>query len=192
MVNYVRNQGKSEEVIRLYEGRLKTDPDDVAALYVLSDLYSKVQRNPQRASQLVTRLGQVLRKTSGTIDTFADPNLAAQYVKAGNFKEGATMYEHLAVSNPELSGVYYKDAGQAWLKAGNKARALAAAKNADLSALKIAASCSNISITEGSARFISLPTSPRLPPSILKRRSPKRKSKDTQTIRANCWIRRGR
>ena len=47
MVQYVKNQGKTEEVIRLYEGRLKANPEDVPALYVLSDIYSKVQQNPK-------------------------------------------------------------------------------------------------------------------------------------------------
>jgi DNA uptake protein ComE-like DNA-binding protein len=134
MVNSVRGEGRSEEVIRLYEGRLRADNEDIAALYVLSDIYSKVQRNPKRASELVTRLGKILQKNVENHETFADPNLAGQYVSAGKFKEGAAMYEQLALNDPNLAGVYYKDAGQAWLKAGNKAKALAAAKSADSSA----------------------------------------------------------
>ena len=41
------------------------------------------------------------------------------------------MYEQLALNDPKMSGVYYKDAAKAWLSAGDLAKALAAAKNAD-------------------------------------------------------------
>ena len=124
MVQYVKNQGKTEEVIQLYEGRLKANPEDVPALYVLSDIYSKVQQNPNRATELVTKLGEVLKKSSGTGAPFADPNLAGQYVKAGKAKEGAAMYEQLALNDPKMSGVYYKDAAKAWLSAGDRRRRL--------------------------------------------------------------------
>ncbi len=133
MVNYVKHQGKTEEVIRLYEGRLNANPEDVPALYVLSDIYSKVQPNPKRATELVTKLGEVLKKSSGKDASFADPTLAGQYVKAGKAREGAAMYEQLAQNDPKMSGVYYKDAANAWLQAGDRAKALAAAKNADSS-----------------------------------------------------------
>ena len=123
MVNYVRGQGKSEEVIRLYEGRLKANPEDVAALNVLTDIYSKVQQNPKRASDLVTKLGEeVLKKSGGINEPYADANLAGQFVTAGKYRDGAAMYEQLAVNTPKMSGVYYKDAAQAWLKAGTKPR----------------------------------------------------------------------
>lgn len=131
MINYVTNQGKAGEVRDLYEDRLKANPEDVAALYVLSDIYSKVLQNPQRAGELVTKLAEVLKKNGGSNDPYVDPNLAGQFVKAGKIKEGAAMYERIAANDPKMAGVYYKDAAQAWLKAGDKAKALAAARNAD-------------------------------------------------------------
>ena len=133
MIRYVQGQGKSEEVRSLYEARLKKNPEDIAALYVLSDIYSKVLKNPKRASELVTKLAEVLKKNGGSNEPYADPHLAGQFVTAGKFKEGAAMYEQLAANNPQMSGVYYKDAAQAWLKAGDKVKALAAAKTADTS-----------------------------------------------------------
>ena len=131
LIGYAQQQGKTDEIITLYENRLKTDPNDVPALYVLSDIYSQLRPNPKRSGELVDRLASILKKSGGDLAPYAGASLAEQYVKAGKFKEGAAMFEKVAEGDPSLAAWNYKEAAQAWLKAGDKAKAKAAAKLSD-------------------------------------------------------------
>ena len=54
--------------------------------------------------------------------------LAQQYVKAGKQKEGAALYEQIAPLDAKLAAWHWKEAAVAWLAAGDKQKALAAAK----------------------------------------------------------------
>jgi tetratricopeptide (TPR) repeat protein len=131
LLGYLQTQGKTDEVIRRYEDRIKKDPNDIPALYVLSDIYAQLRPDPRRSGALVERLAEVMKTTGGDLAPYAGTNLAAQYVKAGKFQEGAALYEKVAANDPTLAAWNYKEAAQAWLKAGDKARALAAARSAD-------------------------------------------------------------
>ena len=54
--------------------------------------------------------------------------LAQQLVKAGKFKEGATLFEAIAPLDAKLEAWHLKEAAATWLKAGDKTKAVAAAK----------------------------------------------------------------
>ncbi len=131
LIRYAREQGKTVEVRERYEARLKTDPENIPALSVLSDIYSKLQPDPGRAGELVERLVAVMRRTGRDRVPYASANLAGQLVAAGKFRGGAALYEEAAANDPGYSAWCYKEAARAWLKAGDRSKALGSARKAD-------------------------------------------------------------
>jgi tetratricopeptide (TPR) repeat protein len=109
---------------------LKKDPKDATVLYILSGIHADLLNNPKRAAELTERLAQTTKDTGGKVDARLSSQLAVQYVKSGKFKQGAELYEELASSDAKSKSQHLKDAAVAWLKAGEKEKACAAAKAA--------------------------------------------------------------
>jgi tetratricopeptide (TPR) repeat protein len=133
LLAFVHQRGKTDELARRHEEALKKDPNDRLALYVLSELYAELKRDPQRAAALIERLAKIEQKGGQQVNVQQTANLAQQYVKAKKFKEGAELYEQIAPLDANLAAWHWKEAAVAWLKVGDKQKALEAAKQSDAS-----------------------------------------------------------
>jgi tetratricopeptide (TPR) repeat protein len=107
LASFLHQRGKTDAAIARYEGALKTDAKDVAALCVLATIYTRIKRDAQRGPDFTKRLEA------------ADKELAGQL---------AQRLENDAETAPRIAASILKDAATAWLEAGDKAQALAAAK----------------------------------------------------------------
>jgi tetratricopeptide (TPR) repeat protein len=128
LLAFAFERGKLDELASRYEDALKKDPQNRTALYVLSELYSHGKPNPSRAAELIERLAKIDPKSNQPANVLQSANLAMQYVKAKKYTEGAELYEKIAPLDEKLAAWHWKEAAAAWLRTGQKAKALAAAK----------------------------------------------------------------
>jgi tetratricopeptide (TPR) repeat protein len=104
---FLFQRGKATPAIARYEAALKSNTNDQVALEVLAEMYFRVQPNPTRAAELQARL---------------------DVINTGLATALATRLEQDADAAPQTAAWLLKDAASAWLEAGDKAKALAAAK----------------------------------------------------------------
>lgn len=133
LVSFAYERGKLEPVIQRYEKRLAEDPDDRTSLYILSEIYDRASPNPKRGVQVGRRLADLIEKEGMPVDARDQAQLAGQTIKAGDVKRGAELYEQLAKRETKQKAWYWKEAAVAWLKAGDKEKALAAARASEAS-----------------------------------------------------------
>ena len=128
LLSFIVQRGKVDDAVKRYEDLLKRDPNNKMALYILSEIYDRVKRDPKRSAELLQKLGAGTRQKGSAVDVRSTAKLARQHVRSGKPKEGAALYEKIAPLDPKLSAWHLKEAAAAWMKAGDKAKALAAAK----------------------------------------------------------------
>ncbi len=131
LLSFVHQRGKTDVIVTRYEDRLKKDGKDLTALYVLSEIYATLKPNAKRGAEVMEKLAAVMKDQGTELELGATAGLAGQYVKSGKFKEGAELYEKIADRDPKLAAWHWKEAAQAWLKAKENDKALAAAKASD-------------------------------------------------------------
>jgi tetratricopeptide (TPR) repeat protein len=107
LTSFLHQRGQTDKAIARYEEVLKTDAKDIAALSVLSNIYARTKRDTQRGPEIARRLEA------------ADKELAAQL---------AQRLEKDAETAPRTAAAILKDAATAWIEAGDKAKAVAAAR----------------------------------------------------------------
>jgi tetratricopeptide (TPR) repeat protein len=129
LVGFVYQRGKTNDVIKRYEERLQKEPNHEATLYILSELYTQSKENPKRAAELLEKLSQVQKASGKELSVLESAKLAREYVKTKKFKEGAELFEQTAARDADLAAWHFKDAAAAWLKAGDKTKAISAAKS---------------------------------------------------------------
>lgn len=130
LLSFVHQRGKTNDLAKRYEAVLKKDDKSVTALFILSELYADLKRDPKRSAELLERLAKVSADSGEELDVQASAKLAQQYTKQGKFKEGASLFEKIAPLDAKLAAWHWKEAAQAWIKAKDKKKALAAAKSA--------------------------------------------------------------
>lgn len=128
MLSFVQKRGKMDTAITGYEARLKKNPDDGTVLYLLAEAYATHKKDPTKAADAGERLAAVEEKSGRRADPAERAKLAEQYVKSGKAKAGAELYEKVAPADPKQQAWLLKEAAAAWLKAGEKAKAVATAK----------------------------------------------------------------
>jgi|GEM_PF-1164472 len=128
LVSFVHERGKTDDAIKRYEERLKKNPKDRTSLMLLSEIYTLLRLDPKRAAELTEQLLALKKEVGGELDVRGSAQLAMQYVRSGKLREGAELYEKIAPLDEKLAAWHYKEAAAAWLKAGEKTRAIAAAK----------------------------------------------------------------
>lgn len=129
LLSFVHQRGKTNELAKRYEAVLDKDDKNVTALFILSELYADLKLNPKRSAELLERLAKVSADQGETLNVAASAKLAQQYVKQSKFKEGAELFEKIAPLDANLAAWHWKEAAQAWIKAKDKPKALAAAKS---------------------------------------------------------------
>jgi tetratricopeptide (TPR) repeat protein len=132
-MSFIHERGRTADVVKRYEERLKTDPRNRTALFLLSEIYAELTRQPEKSAALVERLAALDKQSGKPADVRQQAQLAQQYVRAKKFKEGAELFEAIAPLDESLAAWHLKEAADAWLKAGNNKKALAAAKKSEKS-----------------------------------------------------------
>ena len=56
MMGFIRQRGKTKELVKRYEQQLKDDPSDESTLYILTEVYSRLTDEPQKAASILERL----------------------------------------------------------------------------------------------------------------------------------------
>ena len=128
LLSFIQKRGKLDAALKDYEARLKATPDDRTALTLLTEAYATYKEDPAKCVEFAEKLAAVEKKLGKGQDAASQAQLAQQYVKAGKFKQGATLFETIAPLDAKLEAWHLKEAAAAWLKAGDRARAVAAAK----------------------------------------------------------------
>lgn len=123
-----RERRMTDDVVKRYEQRLGANPDDRAALLVLSEVYGGPKRDAKQRVEMLDRFISLELKRGEPQTVVQKADLAQLYVKAEKFREGAELYEAAAGGDANLAAWHWKEAAGAWLKAGEKQRALAAAQ----------------------------------------------------------------
>ena len=95
---------------------------------MLSEIYSRIKEQPDRAAELIDRLASLDKQSGKPRDVPQQAQLAEQYVRAKKYQQGAELYESIAPLDEKLAAWHWKEAAAAWLSAGQKDKALAAAK----------------------------------------------------------------
>lgn len=129
LVGFLYQRGKTDEAIKRYEEKLRKTPNHESTLYILSEIYTRSKENPTRAAELLEKLSQVQKVAGKELSVGESAKLAGEYVKGKRYKEGAELFEKTAGRDADLAAWHFKDAAAAWLKAGDTAKALAAAKS---------------------------------------------------------------
>jgi tetratricopeptide (TPR) repeat protein len=107
LASFLHQRGKTDEAIARYDGKLQKDPKDIVALSVLTIIYTRIKRDDLQGAKYTQRLDEANREIASRL---------------------AERLEKDAASAPQTAASTLKDAATAWLEAGDKPRALAAAK----------------------------------------------------------------
>ena len=107
VVSFLHQRGKLDAGVERYEAELKKNPDDPAAVTILAEIHARHRKD--------AKLAAAYRERRETLDR----KLAEQL---------AVRLEKHAEADPATASWSLKDAAHAWLEAGNKDKALAAAK----------------------------------------------------------------
>lgn len=113
LASFLHQRGKADEAIIRYDGKLQKDPKDIVALSVLTIVYTRLKRDDLQGAKYTQRLDEANREIASRL---------------------AERLEKDAASAPQTAASTLKDAATAWLEAGDKPRALAAAKKSAASA----------------------------------------------------------
>ncbi|WLD10184.1 serine/threonine-protein kinase [Planctellipticum variicoloris] len=128
LMGFLRARGKTNDATKRYEERLKLSPNDEATIYILIEVYSRLKDDPRRAAVLLEQWSELKKKSGEEMKVSEAAQLAGEYVKQKKFKQAAELYEATAPRDTSLAAWHLKEAATAWLKAGDKERALASAK----------------------------------------------------------------
>ncbi len=128
LMGFLRERGKTEDAVKRYEAQLKESPDDIATIYILIDVYGRLKDEPRRATELLDRWNILLKEQGSELSVRDAAQLAGESVKAKQFRRGAELFEAVAARDAALAAWHYKEAAAAWIKAGDKEKALVAAK----------------------------------------------------------------
>jgi tetratricopeptide (TPR) repeat protein len=131
LMSFTHQRGQVDAAVKRYEERLKQTPDDEAALFIAIEVYSRLRKDAPKAAELLERYAALQKSSGRELRVSEAAQLAGEYVKAKKFRDGAELYEQTATRDEDLAAWHYKEAASAWLKAGEKTRALAAARLAD-------------------------------------------------------------
>ncbi len=110
LTSFVHERGKTAAAVKTYEAQLEKNPKSKPALYALTEIYRRAEPNSTRRTELLEVLKEVQKQDEAKL--------------AANF-------EALAIQEPQLASVHWKDAAAAWIRADDRKKALAAAQNAE-------------------------------------------------------------
>ena len=133
LMSFIHQRGKADEAVTRYEAQLAADPRNRTALYLLAEIYARLKEDPAKGVEILERLVELDKQEGKPVDVRQQAELAEQYVKLKKFKEGAELFESVTTLDPKMAAWHWKEAATAWISAGDKPRALEAAKKSDAS-----------------------------------------------------------
>jgi serine/threonine protein kinase/tetratricopeptide (TPR) repeat protein len=128
LMGFLRERGKTNDAVKRYEAQLKETPNDIATIYILIEVYGRLKDEPRRSAELLDRWNILLKEQGEELSVRDAAQLAGESVKAKQFKRGAELFEAVAARDASLAAWHYKEAAAAWIKAGDKEKAVQAAK----------------------------------------------------------------
>ncbi len=128
LLSFIHRRGKMDVALNDYVERVKKTPEDWALLYVLTDAYATYKKDPAKSVEYGEMLIAAEKKQGKKQDLPELALLAQQYAKAEQPKEAAALFETIAPLDKKLEAWHLKEAAAAWLKAGDKTKAVDAAK----------------------------------------------------------------
>ena len=128
LIGFSYQRGKIDDLIKRHEDRLKKNAKDRTSLYILAEVYSGAKSNPQKAIEYTQRLAKADGNKGKPVSVRLSASLAQQFIKARDYRKGAELYEKIAPQDESLAAWHWMESASAWLKAGEKQKALAAAK----------------------------------------------------------------
>lgn len=128
LISFTYQRGKIDDLVIRHEVRLKKNDKDRTSLYVLAEIYTRAKPNPQKAIEYTKRLAKVDGKQGQPVSARQTAALARQFIKSRDYRKGAELYEKAASLDESLAAWHWKEAASAWLKTGDKKKAIAAAK----------------------------------------------------------------
>jgi tetratricopeptide (TPR) repeat protein len=131
LMSFTHQRGQVDAAVERYDERLKQTPDDEAALFIAIEVHSRLRNDPYKAAELLERYAALQQASGRELRVTEAAQLAGEYVKGRKFQQGAELYEKTAPRDADLAAWHYKEAASAWLKAGEKLRALESARKAD-------------------------------------------------------------
>jgi tetratricopeptide (TPR) repeat protein len=137
-ISFAFQRGQLDSLAKRYEARLAEDRDNFLSVYMLSEIYTTDDRNPKRAIELLQQLEKLnaAKRLTSVSDTKAansaegvkiareKAKLARQYSQANEHLKAAELYAEIAPLDSTTQAWNFKDAAAAYLKAGNKEKAL--------------------------------------------------------------------
>lgn len=131
LLGQAHKKDQKEAAQKRYEERLKKNSKDRTAMYVLSIYHGRLDRDFGKQAECL-KLTLDLNKAEGKeLDIDTAGKLAFAYRMAKKYVESAKLFEEIAPLNKDETAWDHKEAASSWLQAGEKSKALAAAKNAD-------------------------------------------------------------
>ena len=131
LLGHVHKKGQAEAARKRYEQRLLKNGNDRTAMYVMSNYHGLLDRDFAQQAKYFEGLIHLNKDEGKDFDFEVAGKLAFAYRLSNQFVESAELYEKIAPLHKDETSWDYKEAALAWLKAGQKDRALAAAKKAD-------------------------------------------------------------
>lgn len=128
LLAFIHKRDKMDAAVDEYEKRLKKSPEDRTLLFLLTEAYATYKKDPNKSAEHAEKLAAVEKKLGKGKDVAGQAQLAQQYAKAGKLKEAAELYEAIAPLDAKLEAWHLKEAAAVWLKAGERARAILAAR----------------------------------------------------------------
>lgn len=131
LLGMIHKKGQADAALKRYEDRLKKNPQDRTALYVLSNYHGGLNRDFAKQAEYLQRRVALDKAEGQELDVDTAGKLAFAYRLAKKYVESAELFEELSPLNKDETAWNHKEAASSWLKAGQAGKALAAAKRAD-------------------------------------------------------------
>lgn len=139
LLSFLFQRGKIEFATKRYEALLQKEKENTTALYMLSEIYEKVTKDPERATEMLQRLVKVDAKSAPTpadgkkmtqAEVLAQGRLAASLVRSRQFQKGAELFEKIAPHLESTEAWHWKEAALAWSRINEQKKSLSALSQA--------------------------------------------------------------
>lgn len=130
LLSTVHRKGISAEMKQRYEKQLEQDPKDRTALTIMEKFTNQLTRDYDKRGELIERLIELDREEGKTPDPEMFANRAFAFRLSGEYERAAELYELTSEKSKELQTFCLMKAADAWKRAGDKQKSLAAALRA--------------------------------------------------------------
>ncbi|MCA9118989.1 MAG: hypothetical protein H6822_16880 [Planctomycetaceae bacterium] len=131
LLGTVQKKGQVEAARKRYEDRVRKNDKDRTALYIMSNYHGLLDRDYAQQCKYFQGLIHLNKAEGIDFDFALAGQLAFAYRLSHQYVESAELFEKIAPMHKDETAWDYKEAAGAWLKAGQKDKALAAAKKAE-------------------------------------------------------------